>query len=84
MLQPASVPLIPEEQLWKEAVAPDGKVYFFHAITKQTSWVKPAAPGLLRRSSMISHIICQSLSRSCRRCRRDGRKRAHQRAACPT
>ena len=44
--QVAAVAPVPEDQLWKEAVAPDGKVYYFHTITKQTSWVKPGAPGL--------------------------------------
>merc|ERR1719221_499587 len=26
---------------WKEARTPQGQIYYFHAITRQTSWTKP-------------------------------------------
>ncbi|EOD18034.1 hypothetical protein EMIHUDRAFT_49843, partial [Emiliania huxleyi CCMP1516] len=28
---------------WREAVAPDGRAYYYHAATKATSWTRPVA-----------------------------------------
>jgi len=30
-----------DDDRWKEAVAPDGRKYYFNSVTKQTSWDKP-------------------------------------------
>jgi hypothetical protein len=27
---------------WREAKAPDGRTYYYNAVTKDTSWTKPA------------------------------------------
>ena len=42
LVQPNQHPaLIVDDGHWKEATAADGKLYYYHAITKQTSWSKP-------------------------------------------
>ncbi|KAJ9602096.1 U1 snRNP protein [Cladophialophora chaetospira] len=33
--------LPPTPSLWREARAPDGRTYFYHATTKETKWTKP-------------------------------------------
>lgn len=42
------MPPAPQQSLWREARAADGKVYYFNVITKETTWVPPegfAAPS---------------------------------------
>eukprot|EP01119_Soliformovum_irregulare_P003350 TRINITY_DN1378_c0_g1_i5.p1 TRINITY_DN1378_c0_g1~~TRINITY_DN1378_c0_g1_i5.p1 ORF type:complete len:151 (+),score=17.45 TRINITY_DN1378_c0_g1_i5:30-455(+) len=34
--------LVPLEEEWAEAKAPDGRTYYYNKRTKQTSWTKPA------------------------------------------
>ncbi|OQV13281.1 Transcription elongation regulator 1 [Hypsibius exemplaris] len=38
----------PQPEFWIEAKAPDGKPYFYHAVTRQTAWTLPAGAQLMK------------------------------------
>ena len=39
--------------VWKEANAPDGRIYYYNTVTNATTWEKPA--------DMVSPRFCASL-----------------------
>ncbi|KAK9857235.1 hypothetical protein WJX84_007848 [Apatococcus fuscideae] len=43
-ITPAAAPAKPKPD-WTEHTAPDGRKYYYNAVTKQSSWTKPAALG---------------------------------------
>jgi WW domain-containing protein len=51
----------PQAAIWKEAKAPDGRVYYYNTQTKATTWTKPQemmAPVDVRPSNlMIYHLL---------------------------
>ena len=36
----------PEEKVWAEARSPDGKIYYYHTQTRETTWDRPEGPGV--------------------------------------
>ncbi|KAJ9052374.1 hypothetical protein DSO57_1034882 [Entomophthora muscae] len=47
LFQPAVVPAPPEEALppnWNTAIAPSGRVYYYHTLTNESTWDLPVAP----------------------------------------
>jgi hypothetical protein len=49
--EPASDAPASSDAYWHEKALPDGKVYYFNALTKQTTWQKPAALQTLASSA---------------------------------
>lgn len=37
---------VPQGELWIETKTSEGKSYFYHAVTRQTTWNRPTGPGI--------------------------------------
>ncbi|XP_075262785.1 transcription elongation regulator 1-like [Convolutriloba macropyga] len=50
-------PQIPAPDVWVETPAPDGKVYFYHAQTRQTQWTRPQNTTVITQDEFKKMVL---------------------------
>lgn len=45
-MPPQTRPMGPPNELWIETKTDEGKSYYYHAVTRQTTWTRPAGPNV--------------------------------------
>ncbi|TRY91116.1 hypothetical protein DNTS_020408 [Danionella cerebrum] len=58
----ASGLLSPNEEIWVENRSPEGKVYYYHARTRQSSWTRPEGVKVIQQENLGSIMMSQAIS----------------------
>ncbi|NP_938171.2 transcription elongation regulator 1a [Danio rerio] len=57
---PAPTPLVSTEEIWVENKSPEGKVYYYNARTRESSWTKPEGVKVIQQADLCPLMMSQA------------------------